>query len=160
MQTERMDLVWMDLSGADLRGVNLRDADLQGADLHGTSLNKPHLIETKLGSVKLRSTSPVRANLSREGLDGAEFLVDLTRIFLRISMMTNTKLLKVNLTNYGHSGANLSSSDFQVANLTGAALADAILAVANLRKTKVSKTQLADVKSLSEAVWPNGSMRD
>jgi len=101
-----------------------------------------------------------RMDLVWMDLPGAEFLVDLTRRFLRISMMTNTKLLRVNLTNHGHSVANLSSSDFQVANLTDAALADAILAVANLRKMKASKTQLADVKSLSEATWPNGSMRD
>jgi len=103
----------VDLSRADLRGVNLRDADLQGADLHGASLDNPHLIEAKP-----RGTSLVGAYFSRMSLDGAEFLVDLTRRFLRILMMTNTKLLRANLTNYDHSGANLSNSDFKVANLS------------------------------------------
>ena len=49
---------------------------------------------------------------------------------------------------------------FQAANLAGVTLADAVLALANLKEDASSKTQCRDMKLLSDAIWSVGSIRD
>jgi len=141
----------IDLCGADLRGVtvpfsnlnrvNLGEADLSGADLRGARLNKAYLSGTRL-----RETDLSGADLSEADLFGAD-------------------LNGANLTRANLSGANLTGADLSGCRLDGADLSKADLSGVHLKviassRTKSTKTELQNARSLEGATLPDGTKHE
>jgi uncharacterized protein YjbI with pentapeptide repeats len=107
--------------------VDISGADLRGADLSGAYLSGTYLCDATLSS----------ADLSGANLDGAD-------------------LSNANLSDADLGGANLGYADLSGANLFGANLGDANLGGADLSGAEVNQEQLANCKSLKDAIMPNG----
>lgn len=133
------------LSRAELRGVNLRGANLQGAHLNEADLRGANLIEADLSVANLERANLHEADLRRANLRGA----DLRQANLFVAVLRGTNL----------EGANLAEADLRRAHFFDANLTGANLEAANLGWAKVTSAQLAQARSLSKAILPDGQLQ-
>lgn len=152
------------LSGANLSGTYLNDADLCGADLSKANLNEANLGWSILSGPARSRIFLGPSNLSRADLSGA----NLSRANLRGANLNGTTLSGAdlsgaNLSGTNLSGAELSDTDLSTINLSNANLSGANLSRANLHGVDLrgvkglTDEQLAEVKSLENAIMPDGS---
>lgn len=125
------------LGGADLTGADLSGAYLGGADLTGANLTGADLSGTYLSGANMTGADLTGANLT-----GASYLGGGHR---------GAYLAGANLTE-----ANLTGADLTGVDLTGADLTGADLTKANLRDAKVTTLQLAQTKSIKDAINQDG----
>lgn len=122
-----VNLERIDLSGADLNGVNLSEARLNGANLSRAYLTQANLQKASLKNANLRGAYLEQARLTESDLSGA----DLEGAFFPQAVL---------------SGANLSRARLNHCSLNEA----------NLEYAIVSDEQLAQARSLKDAVLPGG----
>jgi uncharacterized protein YjbI with pentapeptide repeats len=141
----------IDLSGADLIGANLRFANLSSADLTRVNLTGADLFFSKLDAAHLDGANLTEANLGGASL-GEAYLdrtclrnADLSGAILTDAVLSNANLSEANLIGTRLMGADLSGADLMGADLSGADLSGAV----------ITKEQLAEAKSLKDAIMPN-----
>lgn len=142
LDVDRRNIIIQFLRDAGLADGLLSGASLAKADLKKTNLNSINLSRTNLNGTILIGAYLGEANLSEAGLRGAD---------LRGTRMEYADL----------SGADLFEADISGASLLGANLNEAKLQGANLNKVDLTRAsitneQLSSVKSLINAILPNG----
>jgi uncharacterized protein YjbI with pentapeptide repeats len=129
----RMHSFYVDLQKVKLSRVNLKGAKLSGTDLKDADLSEAYLSKADLQGADLEGANLHQARLRYAILQDAILTnADLSGAYLRYVVLKNAKL----------EGANLSGADLRNANLEGATL---------------TTEQLDTVKSLEEAIMPDGS---
>ena len=114
-------------SGCDLRGANLRKAFLRGANLSKADLTGADLTGADLAGVDLNNVRMVQANLK-----GAE------------TTLSGADLTNADLSGSNFKKANLTSVNFEDANLSGADLSNALLVGANFSRANLTGANLVD----------------
>ena len=165
---EGAHLGYADLMGANLRIANLENADLRISNLEGADLKLANLKGTNLRIVNLKN-----ANLFSANLQGA----DLKSANLEGADLSSANLQKTDLSSANLEGADLRSAKLQGADLRNTKLKNANFSSANLQGAifgtdnsafednnydpsngSIELTQLTDVKSINDAIMPDGSL--
>jgi uncharacterized protein YjbI with pentapeptide repeats len=142
--------LWMArMARANLQRTFLAHANFEGADLTGALLNEARLLETNFRGANLIGANLSSLSRSPEMRKNPPKSVGIS--FSR-AHLTGAKFLRADLRNVYFVEAELSNVDFSGADLTGADFTEA-----NLHGALISAEQLATVKSLEDAIMPDGT---
>ncbi len=134
----------------DFASLNIKEPlDLRNCDLEQARLNKLKIARACFWNTKLKNSDFTNANLYR-----ADFWkADLSNADFSNADLTNCIFTQANLQNAIFVGANLKNARLEEANLNNADFTNA-----NLQWTHISLNQLMNVKSLENAIMPDGSI--
>ena len=148
-----VNLCGADLSSLDLSGIKLREAQLERARLSGANVAGADFTGAYLKACNLS-----RANLAGANLDGSFLMhADLSGTKINQALLGEANLSFVDFSGADLSGLDLSGRKLWHCVFIESGLRGANLSGADLRDAKLEKGPLAEVKSYSGAIMPDGT---
>lgn len=122
-------------------------------------LHKVNLENASLMNINLKGANLMRANLNMANLKEANLCkANLTKACLSGTHLEHVNLSEANLREANLSGANMRNANLKEAFLEGANLEGSNLECSNLLDAQIKLYQLKDVKSLDNAIMPDGNL--